>query len=365
MTWNDAPRQDRIAHIGKTIVATPTHEKAVNVLKGAYLRYGTRPEGTCSFLLGETRSGKTTACDEFMYGVAHEIGGKIVADGRDDDDGENGGAVTSVVVARDTFLERPVIKVQVDAMPTYKALFDDVVTAVLGMKPPRSMTAAQLKATLSLQMKTQKTRLLVFDDVQHIAEHRGAEGVYKAADVFKALMKTAGVQIVLVGLPHALEIRQANRQLSEMTVQAHTVRPYDMPSDRDDDNEMIKLLVHLQAELPFDASSDISSYAVAMRIHAHTDGYIGRIAHLIIDAVEFAIDENVGMVDRSVLAGLLRDFRGIPDSHNPFLLDDEELGEAKEQERLLTVRAKQAAEKRQTQSAGLRDRRRSFGTRGG
>ncbi|WAJ26711.1 AAA family ATPase [Antarcticirhabdus aurantiaca] len=362
MTWTDTPKADRIAHIGRTVVATPTHVETMSVFRKAFERFGTRREGMVSFVLAETRAGKTTAIEEFMHEVAAEIGGSV-GTGTTEIDRNEGSAVMSVVVVRETFLERPVIKVAVDSMPSYKALFDDVLTAVLGMRPPRSMTTTQMKAALSRQLAAQKTRLLVFDEVQHIAEHRGPEGIYKAADVFKELMKTAGVQIVLVGLEHAEEIRSVNDQLGAMTIQVHRIEPYAAPTDEHD--EFVKLLRGLEGEMPFDESSDIGSIDVAQRIHAHTDGFVGRIAHLLTDAVEHAIETGLDRVDRAVLASVVKRYRGVPDALNPFLVEDHEVATIRAAKKKAVRQAREAAEVRQTKAAGVRQRRRSLGTRGG
>lgn len=357
MSWNDTPSSERVAHIGKTIVDTPTHDRTISVFQKTYDRYLSRSEGTCSFVLGETRAGKTTACEEWMIRLAADVGGEVVSG-----DSVQSGVITSVVVHRDGGIERPVLKVQVDSNPTYKSLFADVVATVLGTRPPRSMTFQQLLGLLSHQLAAQKTRLLVFDDVQHIAEHRGRDGVYKAADVFKVLMKTARVQIALVGLPHAEEIQQANRQLFEMTVQTHLVRPFDLCLEPDGEYRLF--LAALERDMPFDTQSDISSDDLGLRIHYHTGGYVGRISHLLIDAVEYAIEGNIGRVDRAVLAGLLRDYRGLPDSRNLFLLGDADLQGFPDRERAEAARGQRAAENRQTRKAGVQKRRRDMGVRG-
>jgi hypothetical protein len=63
--------------------------------------------------------------------------------------------------------------------------------------------------------------MIVFDEVQHISEHRGTGGAYKAADVFKVLMNAARAARC-AGLPHAMEIMDANPQVAGRPVASAT-----------------------------------------------------------------------------------------------------------------------------------------------
>ncbi|KAB0679714.1 ATP-binding protein [Aureimonas leprariae] len=267
----------------------------------------------------------------------------------------------SVVLERDDRLERPVIKIPVDPKPSFKSLFSDVVVAVTGTRPPKTMNFMSVLTMLIHQLLAQKTKLLIFDDVQHISEHRGPEGIYKAADVFKVLMKSARMQIVLIGLPHAREIMLANTQLHEMTSRVHQVSPFVLDGR---EGEFVQFLEAIEGELPFDKASDISGDEVAVRIHHATDGYVGRISHLLIDAVDYALEEGLGRLDRTALAGMLRDHRGIGSHLNPFLLDENELKEFQQTIHAERSKRQRAAEDRQTRTAGVRQRRRDLGVRG-
>lgn len=359
--WSTIEKRDRMAHVGTAIVGTTSHLATMEVFERTFGRHGVQPEGTCAFVLGETRAGKTTGCDEWMYGLAERLSGTIETETFERSDGSPA-AVTSVRIARDDRIERPVIKVLVDAMPTYKGVFSDAVSAILGTSLPKSWDFHRILTTLNRQIAEQKTKLLVFNEVQHISEHRGPDGVYKAADVFKIVMKATRVQIALVGLPHALEIRAANPQLAELTNEVHVIRPF--PWDAQEDGELLKFLGAVQHDLPFDRRSDISSTAVARRIHHLTNGYVGRISHLLVGAVEYAVDKKAGSIDRAVLAGYLRDYRSVADAANPFLFDDDELEGFGDRQRKVAAREREAAEKRQTAGARVRNRRRDLGVRG-
>jgi hypothetical protein len=324
-SWNDRPKRDRIAHVGTAVVETPSHRSTVRAFWSSYERHKTRPEGTCTFVLGETRAGKSTACDAFMHRLAEDLGGCVSPENAIEGSESMSSAVTSVRIVHATRIERPVIMVQVDAMPTYNALFADVASAIVGTRLPSSWGRTKIVDTLTKQLVIQGTKMLIFDDVQHIVMHKGKDGIYRAADVFKVLMKAARVQVVLVGLPLTADIKRVNSQIDEMTSEVRIVRPFDLSTDVDGEFRMF--LKAVEEDMPFDEPCDFSGPDTAARIHRVTQGYAGRISHLLVDATGFAVEQGFGRVDRNVLAAFLRDRRNVDDARNLFLTIDEERDE--------------------------------------
>ena len=241
MSWNDIPRIERVAHIGRTVIETPSHDRTISVFQKTYDRHHSRPEGTCSFVLGETRAGKTTACEEWMIRLADEIGGTVVA-------GEEGGSasMTSVIASRDDRIERPVVKVQIDSAPTYERS-----VRRRGRDGPRNASpevddVPELLGLLSCQLTGQRTRLLIFDDVQHIAEHRTVDGVYKGGRRLQGADEDRSRSDRARGASSAAEVKLANDQLREMTVQTHFVRPLALSSG--DGGELHMFLAALETQ---------------------------------------------------------------------------------------------------------------------
>lgn len=321
-SWNDRPKRDRIAHVGTAVVETPSHGSTVRAFWSCYERHGTRPEGTCTFVLGETRAGKSTACDAFMHRLAADLGGCVSPENPIDGSERMSSAVTSVRIVHASRIERPVIMVQVDAMPTYNALFADVASAIVGTRLPSSWGRTKIVDTLTKQLVIQGTKMLIFDDVQHIVLNKTADGIYRSADVFKMLMKAARVQVALVGLPLTADIKRVNPQIDEMTSEVHLVHPFDLSTDVA--SEFRLFLKAVERDMPFDDPCDFSGSETAVRIHRVTQGYAGRISHLLVDATGYAVEQGFGRVDRTVLAAFLRDRRAVDDASNVFLTIDEE-----------------------------------------
>jgi hypothetical protein len=88
------------------------------------------------------------------------------------------------------------VKVFVDKNPTYKGLLADILRAMGIKKIPRTWSGDQRLDLLIDQIIEQKTKVIAFDETQHISEYRSREGNYTAADVIKSLVKAGGVQII-------------------------------------------------------------------------------------------------------------------------------------------------------------------------
>jgi hypothetical protein len=362
MAWAQKSARERLNHIGQFIAITPTLQSAIAALRSTYDAWHTRPEGTCLFLVGEPRVGKTTAIDE-LTGELHAgfLAEYRTKDGYDVKELDPVTASMAVSIETPTGFERPIIKVLVGSRPTYNELLADVLLC-LGIPVPKRATFGERLHLLRTQLIGQKVRMVVFDEVQHISEHRGAEGAYKAADVFKVLLKATCVQIVCAGLPHALEIVDASNQIAGLTHRVHHIRPFDL--DLNHNSELMTFLRTINEELPFDRVSKMAEPDVALRIALFSDLLAGRIALLTHAAVAYAIEANHPRIDMEVLATTLRQRYSIPDRENIFSMchgDLEgypELVRQRRQDRICS------AENRQSTTARHKHRRKSFGARG-
>jgi AAA domain len=362
MRWAQRGSQERLNHIGQYIAMTPTLQSAIGAVRSHYEAWRTQPEGSCLFLIGESRVGKTAALDEFVEELHKQLSfAYAVKKGYEVKDLDPLTASTAITIVTPTGLERPIIKVLVGSRPTFNEPLAHVLL-YLGVPVASRVTFGERLQLLTTQLTGQKVHMVVFDEVQHISEHRSAEGAYRAADVFKVLMKATRVQIVCAGLPHTLEIMDANPQIAGLTHQIHHVRPFAF--DLDHASELMRFMQAINQELPFDEISTMAEPDVALRVGLYTDFCAGRIALLTHAAVGYAIERNRRCIDIKVLAETLRERFCVPDTENVFKMCSDalkgysDLIRQRRQERL------SAAEHRQTKSARHKRHRSSFGARG-
>ena len=362
MLWAQRSSQERLNHIGQYIVMTSTLQSAIGAVRSHYEAWRTQPEGSCLFLIGETRVGKTTAIHEFVEELHTQLSlGHAKKRGYTVEDLDPLNASTAITIATPTGLERPIIKVLVGSRPTFNELLAHVLVC-LGVPVTSRATFGERLQLLTTQLIGQRVHMAVFDEVQHISEHRSAEGAYRAADVFKVLMKATRVQIVCAGLPHTIEIMDANPQVAGLTHRIHRVRPFAF--DLDHTSELMRFMQSITRELPFDEVSTMAEPDVAQRVGLHADFFAGRIALLTHAAVGYAIERNRRCIDINVLAETLRDRFCVPDAENVFKMRSDALNDYLELVRQRRQERLASAEHRQVKSARYKRHRSSFGARG-
>jgi len=251
-SWADAPVEEREAHVGQFVAMSPSLMSSVRFIRAHMRGYRTSPEGEISFLLGDTRAGKTTAINEVIDQIADETGGQIVSqhlyDTRDSE------ALVSVIAQTPNGIERPIVKIFVPIGPTFNGLLSDVLVA-FDIKLPQRATFAERLLALGRQLSGQRTRLVIFDDTQHICEKGKTAAAYEASEVFKVLAKTGRVQVLCAGLEHTREIKDANPQAAWLGGEEHWVKPLEIVAATK--APIAKFCATLNSELPFDEPSQL------------------------------------------------------------------------------------------------------------
>jgi hypothetical protein len=274
-SWDDVPVEDREAHIGKFVAMSPSLMSSVRFIRAHMRGYRTSPEGEISFLLGDTRAGKTTAINEVIDQIADETGGQIVSQILDDN--RDSEALVSVIVQTPHGIERPIVKIFVPVGPTFNGLLSDVLVA-FDIRLPQRATFAERLLALGRQLSGQRTRLVIFDDTQHICEKGKTAAAYEASEVFKVLAKTGRVQVLCAGLEHTREIKDANPQAAWLGGEEHWVRPLEIVATTK--APLAKFCTTLNSELPFDQPSKLNRPEMFVPLGIFCEGYEGRIATL-------------------------------------------------------------------------------------
>lgn len=323
--WTEMSESERRQHVNGYVAFTPGLKATMGIIQDLYASWREAPEGDISFVMGETRAGKTTSIDEFIidkhvaFSTLHHGDKEFEVQPLGDDP-----ALWSVAIrcASKGFL-RPIVKVQVSKKPRFKSLFADVLTTMGIPKPSDSVTEAQRLNIMITQFREQQTRIMVFDDCHHISEYRDPEGTYDAGDVFKIIAKCCRTGVLCIGLPHMMELVDVNAQVRECERTRHTVGPFKL--DLAKSSDLMQFMAEMNKRLPFDHSSCLCDPDIVLRIFLVNEGFTGRIARFVQQVNAYGLSLGVPCIDLETLQSFMRDRRGVEDKANIFLVSREAL----------------------------------------
>ena len=362
-SWSERSATARRQHISGYIAFTPGMQGALSLVSDLYDSWRESPEGEISFLKGETRAGKTTALDEFIINKHLEISEKYK--GREGYQvsplGEDS-AFWAVEIKTPTGWLRPIVKVQVSKKPRYKSLFADVL-ATMGIKAKLdALNATQMLNLLTTQLHEQQTRVIAFDECHHISEFKDPDGTYDAGDLFKIVAKCGRSGVICCGLPHMMDMVDANKQVQECERGRYTVPPFSL--DVNPTSDLKRFMAALNEQLPFDEPSCLDQDDIVIRIALLREGFAGRIAKFVHQVAAYAISNGAPCVDSGTLKSFLRVKKEVADEANIFLIERENLGsypdivKKAQRDRMLE------AEKRRARPSTQRRVAANFGARG-
>lgn len=362
LPWAATSGSVRRQHIGQYVAFTPALAGATSLIGDLWDSWREAPEGEISFIQGETRAGKTTALDEFII----DKHSRIVEIYKDREGFEvqplgDDPAFWSIEIKTPNGWLRPIVKVQVPKKPRYRALFEGVLSTMGVKKVPQRMNIEDRLNLLTTQLREQQTRVFAFDECHHISEYKDPDGTYDAGDVFKIVAKCGRAGVLCCGLPHMMELVDANRQVQECERARYTVGPF--PLDPSPGSDLKAFMTAMNLRLPFDVPSCLADDDVVLRIALLRDGFTGRIAKFVHQVTAYAISIGASHIDVPTLTSFLRVKKGISDDANIFLMNRDAAAnypaivERARRERIVQAenrRAKQAAQKRVKTAFGAR-----------
>ncbi|WP_394241124.1 TniB family NTP-binding protein [Halopseudomonas laoshanensis] len=121
-------------------------------------------------------------------------------------------------------LKRPVLNVLTPKQPTPRALVDACLGSI-GMSPAMFRNQIDAHKAFLGGMSRLETKLIIFDETQHMLERSGDRAIRGAGDFFKGLFDQSQSSIVLAGLP-SLEGLFANEQLAGRSRPSTELFPY-------------------------------------------------------------------------------------------------------------------------------------------
>ncbi|AGI21901.1 transposition helper protein [Pseudomonas sp. ATCC 13867] len=107
----------------------------------------------------------------------------------------------------------------------------DACLAALGLMPDLYRNQVMADQALLKGLKQAGTRLVVFDETQHMLERAGSTTARAAGDFLKTLFDEARCSVLLLGLPSMLALFQANEQLAGRSRREIEYYPYQWDGD--------------------------------------------------------------------------------------------------------------------------------------
>jgi len=339
-SFSSKSHEERLAWLGSRIVQTGNVEMVNTFCGRLYRQAGFKREGNAGFITGDTGVGKSTAAAFF----ADQLAAKLQNEHPD-------GQIIRPEVYRDVTpiravwikndrhgFRRPLALAVVPPRPTFRSLLELTAMAVgVTLAPRWGFSEGIHKVTT--QIKQQDTKMVIFDEVQHITE--GSISSYEAADVFKYVIK-AQTQVVCIGLPTATDLitkKSGNPQLERLSQIDIGLKPFtcslsDFPQLNINGRPVTDvgfkktpyrrfceaLDDQTKPILPFDQTSMLSSPEMAIRIWCACEGKIGTISDLLFPATDLAIEKGLRCITPMTLQAVYRNM-GHNDADNWFMMD--------------------------------------------
>jgi len=186
----------------------------------------------------------------------------------------------------------PVLYVQAPPVPDENRFYNAILELLFAPYKPGDRVDRKQFQALKL-MRQVDLRLLVIDEIHHILA--GTLSRQKAfLNVIKYLGNELEIPIVAVGTLGAFRAIQTDPQLSNRF--DHAVLPR-----WDNDDNFLRLLMSFEKMLPLRLRSDLHEGSLADRIYSMSEGYLGEISQLLVDAAVHAVETRHECIDGKVL----------------------------------------------------------------
>lgn len=195
---------------------------------------------------------------------------------------------------------RPVAYVQAPPNCTLRSLATTILVE-LGDIVPSKGNLVEMTDRAVAQLRNQEVRILVIDEVHHLINQETRKVAWDAAEWIKGLLNRNVCPVALSGLPHAKQIIDGNDQLRRRCKGLIEMHPYDWGVE-DDRKQFILFLNELDRNSGLAGRSPLARTDIAARIHAFSDGTIGRAKALVRKALHISMVRQLAAIDEDVLA---------------------------------------------------------------
>lgn len=193
----------------------------------------------------------------------------------------------------------PVLVASIPAASTRKAAASSLLVA-LGDMNAFSGDLAKLSHRLQWYLKRCGVEMVILDEFQHLIDSDSSKVISKTADWIKTLLIEVRIPFALVGMPEAVQIFDANPQLSRRFTRRTLIEPLtwargDAPSD------LRMLLTMVDKGLPFAVLAGLDHPETVAWFYRHTKGILGLVMAIVREAAEFAIDRGSNRLEKEDL----------------------------------------------------------------
>ncbi|MBD3216129.1 MAG: AAA family ATPase [Candidatus Lokiarchaeota archaeon] len=200
-----------------------------------------RPRMEGMLLVSPTNNGKTTMIRKFIVKYSPDIGNLV-------------------------YVETP-------ERTTLKEFYVEILNT-LGYPAKSTRSTGDLRRKILVGLENQKVKMLFFDEIQNLLDSR-RDHKRDILNGLKSLNNRAQIPIVLVGIETAKEILDLDKQVADR------YPAIEMPLWEDGTDDYYNLLATFEALLPLKKPSNLHSVNIAKRLHAVSEGKIGRITTII------------------------------------------------------------------------------------
>ncbi|MEN5178409.1 TniB family NTP-binding protein [Comamonas testosteroni] len=202
-------------------------------------------------------------------------------------------------IAHEEWTEVPVVYVKIHPRTTIKALAGLV---LLKMGSPFWNKGNESQLTIQLQtlITACKTRMIIFDEVNHLTDRGGVRTHYHVGDWIKQLCRPGGPVLVLAGIPRAKQLLATNDQLRSRFGEQVTVHA--LSANGENIKLFSKVLKSFERMLLPIPCIDLGDAAVTRQFAFATDGRLRSICGLLRGAVLIAVQQPNPKIDGQTLA---------------------------------------------------------------
>lgn len=264
---------EKVALVESTYIGYPRLEELLSKI-GFCQRISTvTADPECMFIGGDTGAGKSTLCDQYMSNYPKKI--------------------------LPTRTHGCVLRLSIPTRATHHSLVEAMLEA-LGDKFPTNGTTHRKTMRLRNLLRDCGVELIILDELQLFYDKDANKVLKDTCDWLRGLIVDTKIPVVLLGLPEAEAVLNANEQLSRRFANRHKLTPLTFSDDKDMD-ELSTFLLMVEKELPLRERSGLNSYDMAYRIRYATDGVVGYIMTLIRKGFRIALEAGVEKIDLDIL----------------------------------------------------------------
>ncbi|MFC4352246.1 TniB family NTP-binding protein [Fodinicurvata halophila] len=280
-------------------------------LKQLY-HYGAMPGGSTQVTLtGPSRTGKSELLSVFTEEMNREYGDSF----------------TSGVVPDVQFKSVPVLYVETPSKATLKTLASATLTELLGHHVSTRESEASLVSRVRKALNYHKTRVLIFDEFQHLTNHgqlHSRSGHSPAADFIKTLLNSGETSIVLAGMPEVRGVVKGDKQVLNRGWQNLTLDRFRLGSKKSH-QRFVNCLKDFEDSVPLPNRYEFSTPEMAIRLHYATDGLIGLVSQLLRISIQKALEQGQDSLSYELIAYVYREQMWAEGKEDPFSCDKEKL----------------------------------------